>query len=164
MFGSNLKYDDNDNPLVLLATPASQVSSASLDDIKFEKGPAKPRLTRQKDSKIGAGTFTCCLHLFNNARESSKVVLSIIPWTIDTLPNDIRHYNALETFPVLSYPMINRDGQKMRAELFPPAEPGKKSGLHGLGVVNTMALPVATDNLDITINSRQFVTCIRYRP
>ena len=113
--------------------------------------------------EIGAGTFSMRLHLFNDARESSKVFLSIIPGTIDTLPNDIRHYNALETFPVLSYPMINKDGQKTRAELFPPAEPGKKFGLHGLGVVNTMALPVATDDLAITIDPRQFVTCIRYR-
>ena len=59
--------------------------------------------------------------------------------------------------------MINKDGQKTRAELFPPAEPGKKFSLHGLGVVNTMALPVATDDLAITIDPRQLVTCIRYQ-
>ena len=58
--------------------------------------------------------------------------------------------------------MNRRDGQKTKAELFPPAEPGKKFGLHGLGVVNTMALQVATDELAITIDPRQFVTCIRY--
>ena len=144
--------------------PRFQVSSASLDNIKYKKGPAKHRLTKQEARELGAGIFTCWLYIFNDTNQTSEVFLSIIPGTIDTLPAGIRHYNTLETFPVLSYPMINKDGQKTRAKLFPPAEPGKKLGLHGLGVVNTMVLPLATDDLAITIDPCQFVTCIRYRP
>ena len=90
--------------------------------------------------------------------------LNIIPATIDTLPADIRHYNTLETFPVISYQMKSRDGQKTKAKLFPPADPGRNYGLHGLGLVNTLSLPVATDELAITIDPRQFVRCIRYHP
>ena len=58
--------------------------------------------------------------------------------------------------------MYNRDGEKTQAELFPPAEPGKKYGLHGLGLVNTLAMPLATDDLMITVDPRQFITSIRY--
>ena len=57
--------------------------------------------------------------------------------------------------------MYSRYGQKTKAKLFSPADPGRKYGLHGLGVVNTMSLPVATDKLAITIDPRQFVRCIR---
>ena len=97
------------------------MSSASIEDIKFEKGPAKRKLMKQEAAELGAGTFTMRLHVFNNRRELSRVFLSIIPGTIDTLPNNIRHFNTLETFPVLSYPMYNRDGECTQAELSPPA-------------------------------------------
>ena len=63
-----------------------------------------------------------------------------------------RHYNTMETFPVLSYPINNMDGLKTKAEY----------GLHSLGLVNTLAIPVATDNLAITIDPRQLIRCIRY--
>ena len=63
---------------------------------------------------------------------------------------------------MLSYPMNSMDGQKMKAKLLPPADPARKYGLHGLGLVNTLALPVATDDLAITIEPHQLVRCIRY--
>ena len=87
-----------------------------------------------------------------------------MPGTVDALPADIRHYNSLETFPVISYQMNSRDGKKTEAELFPPAEPGRKYGLHCLGFVNTLSLPVATDELAITIDPGQLLKCIRYCP
>ena len=59
--------------------------------------------------------------------------LNIAPGTIDAPPAEIRAYNTMETFPVLSYPMTNMDGMKTKAELFPPADPAKKYGLHSLG-------------------------------
>ena len=64
-----------------------------------------------------------------------------MPGTIDALPAEILHYNTMETFPVLSYPMNNMDGLKTKAKLLPPADPGRKYGLHGLGLVNTRLLP-----------------------
>ena len=87
-----------------------------------------------------------------------------MPGTIDTLPADIRHYNSLETFPVISYQMNSRDGKKTEAELFPLADPGRKYGLHCLGLVNTLSLPVATDEPAITIDPGQLLKCIRYCP
>ena len=138
------------------------MSSASIKDIKFEKGPAKRKLTKQEAAELGAGTFTMRLHVFNNRRELSRVFLSIIPGTIDTLPNNIRHFNTLETFPVLLYPMYDMDGERTQAELFPPAEPGEKYGLHTLGVVNSLVMPLATDDLVLTIDPCQFITSIRY--
>ena len=104
------------------------------------------------------------MHIFADSRESCKVFLNIMPWTVDALPADIRHYNSLETFPVISYQMNSRDGKKTEAELFPPAEPGRKYGLHCLGLVNTLSLPVATDELAITIDPGQLLKCIRYCP
>ena len=73
------------------------------------------------------------LHIFIDTKETCQVFLNITPGTIDTLPADIQHWNTMETFPVLSYPMNSIDGQKTKAELFPPADPGRKFGLHGLG-------------------------------
>ena len=104
------------------------------------------------------------LHVFIDSRESCKVFLNIMPGTVDALPADIRHYNSLETFPVISYQMNSRDGKKTEAELFPPADPGRKYGLHCLGLVNTLSLPVATDKLAITIDPGQLLKCIRYCP
>ena len=88
--------------------------------------------------------------------------LNIVPGTIDALPAEIRAYNTMETFPVLSYPMTNMDRMKTKAELFPPDDLAKKYGLHSLGLVNTLAIPVATDDLAITIDPCQLVRCIRY--
>ena len=88
--------------------------------------------------------------------------LNIVPWTIDALPAEIRHYNTLETFPVLSYLMTNMDRLKTKAKLFPPADLAKKYGLHSLGLVSTLAIPVATDDLAITMDPRQLIRCIRY--
>ena len=138
------------------------MSSASIEDIKFEKGPAKRKLTKQKAAELGAGTFTMRLHLYNDKKDLSRVFLSIIPGTIDALPNDIRHFNNLESFPVLSYPMYDRDGDRTQAELFPPAEPERKYGLYGLGVINSLAMPLVTDNLVLAVDPRQYITAIRY--
>ena len=58
--------------------------------------------------------------------------------------------------------MNNMDGLKTKAELFPLADPANKYGLHTLRMVNTLAIPVVTDDLAITIDPRQLIMCIRY--
>ena len=100
-------------------------------------------------------------HVFIDSKEYCKVFLNIVPGTLNALPAEILHYNTIETFPVLSYPMTNMDGMKTKAELFPPADPAKKNYLHSLGLVNTLAIPVAKDDLAIMIDPRQLVRCIR---
>ena len=85
-----------------------------------------------------------------------------MPGTVKTLPASIRHYNSLETFPVISYPMKNRDGKHTKAPLFPPAYPGRKYGLHSLGLINTLSMRVPTDGPAITIDPSQLVRCTRY--
>ena len=40
--------------------------------------------------------------------------------------------------------------------------PGEKYGLHTLGVVNSLVMPLATDDLVLTIDPCQFITSIRY--
>ena len=82
------------------------MSSASLEDIKFEKGAAKRRLTPQEAAELGAGTFILRLHLFNEKKDSSRVFLSIIPGTIDDLPNKIRHFKNLESLAHFIVPNV----------------------------------------------------------
>ena len=53
-------------------------------------------------------------------RESAKVWLNIMPRTVATLPVDISVYHSLESFPVISYAMKNRDSKDTKANLFPP--------------------------------------------
>ena len=36
--------------------------------------------------------------------------------------------------------MKNRDGRDTKAKLFPPADPGRKYGLHSLGLINTLSI------------------------
>ena len=66
-----------------------------------------------------------------------------------------------ESFPALSYEMYDRDGISKYIGLFPPAEPGKKYGTYVLGVINTIALPLASEGLAMTMDPRQYITCIR---
>ena len=101
-------------------------------------------------------------HVFLDSKESCKVFLNIVPGTIDSLPAEIRSFNGLETFPVLIYIMNSMDGTKTKAELFPTADPAKKFGLHSLKLVNSLAIPVVTDNLAITVDPSHLVRCIRY--
>ena len=133
-----------------------------LDDVKFEKGPAKRRLTRQEAEELGAGVFTLRLHLFNEKKDSSRVFLSLIPGTVDDLPPGIQHFNDRESFPTLLYPMYDSDGDSKHARLSPPADPGRKFGTYVLGVINTIALPLATDGLVLTVDPRQYINSIRY--
>ena len=57
--------------------------------------------------------------------------------------------------------MYDRDGD-CKAELFPPAEPGRKFGTYVLGVINSIAMPLATNDLVLTVDPRQYFTSIRY--
>ena len=95
-------------------------------------------------------------------RESAKVWLNIMPRTVATLPVDISVYHSLESFPVISYAMKNRDGKDTKAKLFPPADPGRKYGLHTLGLINTLSMRVPTDGPTIDIDPGQLVRCTRY--
>ena len=80
---------------------------------------------------------------------------------IDALPAEIRSFNGLETFPVLSYPMNSNDRTKTNAELYPPADPAKRFGLYSLGLVNSLAIPIATDQLAITVDPSQLIRLVR---
>ena len=102
------------------------------------------------------------LHVFLDNKESAKVWLNIMPGTVNTLPVDIMIYHSLESFPVISYPMKNRDGKDTKAKLFPPADPGRNYGLHSLGLINTLSMRVPTDGPAITIDPSQLVRCTRY--
>ena len=88
--------------------------------------------------------------------------LNIVPGTLDALLAEIRSFNGLETFPVISYPMNNMDGTKTKAELYPLADLAKKFGLYSPGLVNSLAIPIATDNLASPIDPSQLVRRIRY--
>ena len=85
-----------------------------------------------------------------------------MPGTVGTLPADISCYPSLEYFPVVSNVMKNRDGKDTKARLFPPAGPGKKFGLHTLGLINTLAMSVPAEGPAIVINPGQLVRCTRY--
>ena len=100
------------------------------------------------------------MHVFLDNKESAKVWLNIMPGTVNTLPVDIMIYHSLESFPVISYPMKNRDGKDTKAKLFPPADPGRKYGLHSLGLINTLSTHVPTDSPAIAVG--QLVRCTRY--
>ena len=102
------------------------------------------------------------MHVFVDSRESAKVWLNIMPGSVGTLPADIGCYHSLESFPVVSYVMKNRDGKDTKAKLFPMADPGKKHGLHTLGLINTLAMSVPADGPTIDIDPGQLVRCTRY--
>ena len=102
------------------------------------------------------------MHVFLDNKESAKVWLNIMPGTVANLPVDISIYHSLESFPVISYSMMNRDGKDTKAKLFPPADPGRKYGLHSLGLINTLFMRVQTDGPTIDIDPNQLVRCTRY--
>ena len=95
-------------------------------------------------------------------KESATVWLNIMPGTVATLPVDISIYHSLESFPVINYPMKNRDGKDTKAKLFPPADSGRKYGLHSLGLINTLSMRVPTDGPTINIDPSQLFRCTRY--
>ena len=67
--------------------------------------------------------------------------------TVDDLPPGIKPFNNCESFPNLSYPIYDRNGDTKHAGLFPPAELERKLGTYMFGVINTIAMPLATDGL-----------------
>ena len=137
------------------------MSSASLDEIKFEQGVVKRPLTLQEAEELGAGEFSMRLHLFVEAKDSTRVFLSVLPGNSDNLPGAIRHMVDRESFPTLSYKLWDKEGVLKYIGLFPLADPGKKFGTYVLGVINTITLPMATEGLAMTIDPRQNITCIR---
>ena len=102
------------------------------------------------------------MHVFLDNRESAKVWLNIMPGTVATLPVDISVYHSLESFQVVSYAKKNRDGRGANANLFPPADPRRKYGLHSLGLINTLSMRVPTDRPTIDIDPSQLIRCTRY--
>ena len=95
-----------------------------MEGITFEEGACERKLTLQEAQEKGVGDFS--LRLTN-----------------------IKHWNNLETFPTLFYPMNNKDGDPKHAGLFPPAKPGRSSA------------PV-TEGLAIAVDPRQYISAIRY--
>ena len=84
--------------------------SVSLEAIKYEQGSVKRQITVQEAKELGAGEFSMRLHLFVEARDATRVFLSILPGNQDDLPENIRHMRDRESFPALSYELWDREG------------------------------------------------------
>ena len=138
------------------------MSSDSIDEIKYEVGVTKKPITKEEAASLGAGVFNMRLHVFVDSRDRAKVFLNFLPGTPNTLSVDIMVFHSLESFPVVSFPMRNRDGKETKAELFPPADPGQKYGLYTLGLINTLSVRVPSEGPPINVNPSQLVRCTRY--
>ena len=141
-----------------------QVSSDSVDEVKFEMGPAKRALTKEEAAALGAGTFSMRVHAFITARDKAKIFLNMIPGTSATLPPEVIAYNGQESFPVVSYALKDKENKESTAEIFPPADPVARYGVHSLGLVNSLAIPVdETDGegTEVKIDPGQLVRCTR---
>ena len=141
-----------------------QVSSDSIDEIKFEVGPAKRALTKEEAAALGAGTFSMRVHAFVTSRDKAKIFLNVIPGTTATLPPEVMCYNGQESFPVVSYALKDRANRESTADIFPPADPVARYGVHTLGLVNSLAVPVdETDGEgpEVTVDPGQLVRCTR---
>ena len=149
-----LKLDDN--------RPYPQMSSESIDEIRFEVGAAKRQITKEEAARLGAGVFNMRLHVFISAKDRAQVFLNFLPGTPSTLPTNIMIYHAMESFPVISFPLKNREGREYKAELFPPADPGQKYGLYSLGLINTLAVRDPAEGPEVEIDPGQLVRCTRY--
>ena len=105
------------------------------------------------------------LHIFIPTRDRAQIFFNLIPGSPATLPTDIMAYNGLESFPVVSFPMKNRENKEYRAEIFPPADPGVKYGVYSLGLINTLAIREPGppgEGPEVGIDPRQLVRCSRY--
>ena len=71
-------------------------------------------------------------------------------------------FNNLESFPVVSFPMKNKENREYKAEIFPPADPGVKYGLYSLGLINTLAVREPAEGPEVEIDPSQLVRCTRY--
>ena len=140
------------------------MSSEAINEIRFEVGAAKREITREEAAALGAGAFHMRLHIFIPTRDRAQIFFNLIPGSPATLPTDIMAYNGLESFPVVSFPMKNRENKEYRAEIFPPADPGVKYGVYSLGLVNSLAIPVdetAGDAPEVKIDPGQLIRCTR---
>ena len=138
------------------------MSSDSIDEIRYEVGAAKKPITKEEAARLGAGVFNMRLHVFIGAKDRAHVFLNFLPGTPSTLPNDIMIYHTMESSPVVSFPLRNREGKEYKAELFPPADPGQKYGLYSLGLINTLSVRVSSEGPQIEIDPGQLVRCTRY--
>ena len=135
-----------------------------MDEVKYEMGPAKRALTKEEAAALGAGTFSMRMHAFVTARDKAKIFLNMIPGTSATLPPEVIAYNGQESFPVVSYALKDKENKESTAEIFPPADPVARYGVHSLGLVNSLAIPVdETDGegTEVKIDPGQLVRCTR---
>ena len=140
------------------------MSSDSVDEITYEMGAAKRAITREEAAALGAGTFSMRVHTFVTARDRAKIFLNMIPGTTATLPQEIMIYNGQESLPVVSYAIKDKENKEATAEIFPPADPGARYGVHTLGLVNSLAIPIdETDGegTEVKIDPGQLVRCTR---
>ena len=140
------------------------MTSDSVDEITFEMGPTKKAITREEAAALGAGTFSMRLHTFITARDKAKMFLNMIPGTTASLPPEVMVYNGQESLPVVSYAIKDKGNKEAIAELFPPADPGARYGVHTLGLVNSLAIPIdETDGegTEVKIDPGQLVRCTR---
>ena len=113
-----------------------------MGDSKFERGPAKRQLTLQVAEDLGARGFMMRLHIFTKSRYKSSV--------IDDLGPKLKALLDRDSFPTLSYELWHPEHQQKYSKLYAPANPAKRFGLFVLGLVNTIALPIATKALVIS--------------
>ena len=140
------------------------MTSDSVDEITFEMGPTKKAITREEAAALGAGTISMRLHTFITARDKGKLFLNMIPGTTASLPPEVMVYNGQESLPVVSYVIKDKENKEATAELFPPADPGARYGVHTLGLVNSLAIPIdETDGegTEVKIDPGQLVRCTR---
>ena len=138
------------------------MSSESINEIRFEVGAAKRQITREEAARLGAGVFHMRLHVFVPTKDRAQVFLNFIPGTPATLPNDIMVFHTMESFPVVSFPLKNKENREYKAEIFPPADPGEKYGLYSLGLINTLAVQEPAEGPEVEIDPSQLVRCTRY--
>ena len=102
------------------------------------------------------------IHVFTDCKDRVKVWLNLMPCGMGMLPPAINMFTALESFPVVSYPMKGHDGKETHARLFPPADPGKNYGVMTLGLVNSLAVVAIVAAPAVTVDPAQLVRSVRY--
>ena len=88
--------------------PHFQVSSASLDEIKFDQGVVKRQLTLQEAEELGAVVFSMRMHLFVESKDTTRVFISVLPGTTDDLPAAIK--SMVDRERAASSSLVNRPG------------------------------------------------------
>ena len=126
------------------------------------KGPACREMTPREVQELGATDLTLRLHLFGESKKRTHVFLSILPGALTELSNRLGGLTERQSFLTLSYdvqhPTLDRN---KGARISPPADPGRNYATYSLGLINTIAMPTATDDMAPIIDPKQCMTSIK---